>query len=190
MDGVLRLERGVLLGFVTVLGATVSAFSALAGLVISLTAGLAVCAMTALLPSEGVVPLGIRWSIVAVTGFVVSWILGSVAAWVVPLPQEVIIYLRLSGVAPIVFYAVAKDVDNREALLTWIEFAAVLVVTGVVRELLGKGTVFGYLPGGSWVIPADFFATPVGAFLVPAALILAARILHRRGAGSTSGGVS
>lgn len=44
-------------------------------------------------------------------------------------------------------------------------FTGALVVIGIIRELLGSGSLFG-LSIGSWFEPIGFFATPAGGFFV------------------------
>ena len=179
MDEVLRIERIVLLGLVTLLGATGTLFTALAGLAISATAALAVCGLDAVLRITAVESPTARWSLLISVGFIVSWLLAALAPLVVVVPDGAILFLRLAGVSPIVFYAVARKVSPREALIGWAQFGALLLTAGVVREAFGRGTVAGYLTPGGFVIPADFFASPMGAFLTVGAVVLGARIALR-----------
>ena len=179
MDGTIRTERVVLLGLVTLLGTTTTFTAALAGLVVSAVAGLMVCGVAYLLrPSERVTE-AVRWSVLVAVGFGVSWILGTLAPYVVPIPEAVLVYLRIAGIAPIVYFALARDITPREALFSWAEFGLLLLAAGAVREVFGRGTLLGNLVARDFTIPADFFAAPVGAFLVPAFVVLGVRLVHR-----------
>ncbi|TVR50936.1 MAG: hypothetical protein EA426_20490 [Spirochaetaceae bacterium] len=177
MDQALRIERVVLLGFVTLLGATASLATAIAGLAVSAGAALVVCAIAAILGVVGAVPPAGRWAALFAVGFGVSWALSSVAAYVVPIPSGALLILRLAGVAPIVYYAIADGVSVKESLVSWAQFGVLMIGIGVVREFFGRGTLFGFLPFGSFTIPAEFFGSPIGAFLVLATVVLGARII-------------
>ena len=59
-----------------------------------------------------------------------------------------------------------------DALGMGIGFTLALTVLGAVRELLGNGTVFGYLLLGEDVNPILLFIMPPGAFLALAAMII------------------
>ncbi|TVQ98725.1 MAG: hypothetical protein EA403_13855 [Spirochaetaceae bacterium] len=179
MDEVLRIERIVLLGLVTLLGATGTLLTALAGLTISAAAALAVCGVNAVVRiTAGESPFA-RWSLLISVGFIISWLLASLAPFVVVVPDGAILFLQLAGVSPIVFYAVAQKVSARDALIGWAQFGVLLLTAGVVREVFGRGTIAGYLAPGGFVIPADFFASPMGAFLVVGAVVLGARVAVR-----------
>lgn len=184
MDEVLRIERVVLLGLVTLLGATGTLFTALAGLTISAAAALAVCGVDAVLRMTAVESPAARWSLLISVGFIVSWLLAALAPFVVVLPDGALLFLRLAGVSPIVFYAVAREVSARDALVGWTQFGALLLIAGAVRELFGRGTLAGYLSPGGFVIPADFLASPMGAFLIVGTVVLGARLALRLVAGS------
>lgn len=183
MDGELRIERVVLLGLVTLLGATGTVFTALAGLVISAVAAMVVCGVDVVLRALTVETPAARWSLLISTGFIVSWLLTALAPFVVVLPDGAILFLRLTGISPIVFYAVAREVSAREALIGWAQFGVLLLIAGAVREVFGRGTIAGYLATGGFTIPADFFASPMGAFLVVGTVVLGARVAVRLVAG-------
>ena len=177
MDGTLRFEWVVLMGLVTLLGATGTFFSALAGLAISALAALAVCLVHLLLKVLAIESPGARWSLIISTGFLVSWILSGLATFLVVIPPGAILYLQLAGVSPIVFYGLVKDVSAREALLGWAQFGILLILVGSVREFFGRGTFAGYLTPVGFTIPADFFASPVGAFLIVGLVVLGSRLV-------------
>lgn len=195
MDGTIRTERVVLLGLITLLGTTNTFASALAGLVVSAVAALMVCGVAYLLRPSDRVTVPVRWSVLAAVGFGVSWILGTLTPYVAPVPEATVNYLRIAGISPIVYYAVARDVAPREALFSWAEFGGLLLAAGAVREVFGRGTLLGILVAPDFTIPADFFAAPMGAFLVPAFVVLGVRLVHRymarpTGAGDIEGGRS
>lgn len=182
MDGKIKTERVVLLGLVTILGATATVTAAAAALVISAAAALVVCGAGLLIRTSETVSEAMRWSVLVTVGFGVSWILGSVVSHVLVLPEGTPLFLKIAGVVPIVYYAVGRraadpEGASRHALGAWIVFGGVVLGTGVVREALGRGTIFGFLIVTGYAIPADFFASPVGAFLVPGAIVLGARLL-------------
>lgn len=187
MDGVLRTEKAVLLGLVTLLGTTTTLAGALAGLFISAAAAILVCGLNAVLPESENVPEWVRWSVMAVLGFSTSWLLTGLSAFLLPLTASQLIYLRIAGVSPLIFYAAARDVSPRSALFVWVDFAVVLLAAGAFRELLGRGTLWGNIPPWGYSIPADFMASPFGAFLVPATIVLAARILDQLVSNRTKG---
>ena len=179
MDQALRIERVVLLGFVTLLGATSDLATATAALAVSAGAAVVVCALAVILRGVETMPSAGRWAALFAVGFGVSWALSAVAAYIVPIGDAALIVLRLAGVAPIVYYAIANDVSVKESLVSWVQFGALMVGLGAIREFFGRGTLFGFLPFGNFTIPADFFAAPIGAFLVLATVVLGARIVVR-----------
>lgn len=184
MDGSIRTERVVLLGLVTLLGATVTVVTAVAALAISAAAALVVCGIGRILRPSEKVSDAVRWSVLLTVGFGISWILGPLASYVAPVPERAVLFLQLSGVAPIVYYGVARrdgagsDGDARvDSLRSWVLFGVILLGTGLVREVFGRGTILGYLIITGYAIPADFMGSPVGAFLMAGAIVLAARLL-------------
>ncbi len=184
MDGLLRTERVVLLALVTLLGSTLTLVAAAAALVITIAAALLVCGVALLLrPSERISET-VRWSILISVGFGVSWILGTLTPYVAPVPDRVVLYLQLAGVAPIVFIGVRTGTDKgdslpRDGVVTWAHFAIVLLAVGAFREIFGRGTLVGNLVLRDFTIPADFFAAPMGAFLVLGAIVLGTRVVSR-----------
>ena len=177
MDQSLRVERVVLLGMVTLLGATGDLATALAALVISAAAALVVYAAWALLRLSVSIPAAARWGALIAIGFAVSWALASVAPYLVPIRDGAMLFLRIAGLMPIVYYAAGDGASGRDVLVSWAQFAVLVAGAGAVREFFGRGTLLGYLPGGSFTIRAGFLASPVGAFLLIATVVLAARIV-------------
>lgn len=197
MDGKLRTERVVLLGLVIILGATGNVLTAAVALAISALAALLVCGVGRLVRTSETVTEFVRWSILFTVGFGVAWIAGSLASYLLPIPERAVLYLRIAGLSPIVYYAVARRGASpaegalRESLLSWVVFAVILLGTGLVREVFGRGTVLGFLIVTGWTIPADFLASPVGAFLVAGAIILGSRVfagVSSRTGATTEGG--
>lgn len=177
-DGTVRTERVVLLGLVTLLGATVTVITALTALVITIAAAVVVCGLATLLRASDRVSEAVRWALFLTVGFGVSWILGSLAVFLIPVSEKTLLFLQLAGVAPMVYYGAAAPGENRgEVLRSWALFALLLVGSGAFREVFGRGTFFGYLIPTGYAIPADFMASPVGAFLLAGTLVLGARLL-------------
>ncbi len=194
MDDKNKVEQVVLMGLVTVLGATVTVYTAVAALVVSAAAAIVVCGIGPFLRQTDTMTPAIRWSILIAVGFAVSWILGSIAPWILPIPERAQLFLRISGLMPIIFHADAARVSGTtdwktESLRSWIIFGMVVLATGLLREVLGRGTIAGFLLFSGWAIPADFFSSPVGAFIVPATVILLARV-YTSLQGERSGAVS
>lgn len=178
MDGVLRTERVVLLGLVTLLGATINVVAAVIALVVTIIAGLVVGGVGAIFRPGPVVPAGFRWAVLFVVGFGISWILGSLTPFVADVSQRTVFFVRLCGVAPIVFYVHSDETGVRESIVSWALFGILMVLTGTLREVFGNGTFLGYLVTPSFTIPADIFASPIGAFLVVSTYVLGARVIH------------
>lgn len=60
-------------------------------------------------------------------------------------------------------------------------FTFALVILGIIREMLGAGTVFGITVFGSWFDPAVLFIMPPGAFITLGFVIaLVQKLQHRR----------
>lgn len=177
MDQALRIERVVFLGMVTLLGATGDLATALAALVISAASGLIVYVAWALLRLSASIPPAARWAVLFTTGFAVSWSIASVAPSVLPIRDDALLFLRISGLMPIVYYAIGERVSGRDTLVSWVQFMVLLAAAGTIREFFGRGTLLGYLPRGSFAIRAGFLASPVGAFLLTATVVLGARIV-------------
>jgi hypothetical protein len=179
MEKAPRLERVVILGLLPLLGASSSAAAALAALLLTVVAAFVVFGMGFLLRLGKDLPGAMRWSILFSCGFGTAWLGSHVVSYLLPVPLSALLYLQLSGLTPIVYLAVGTGVSSRELGINWALFATALPAIGVLREFLGKGTLFGYLIAGNLAIPADFFASPVGAFLAVGALVFAARIASR-----------
>ena len=178
MDGVLRTEKAVLLGLIALLGTTGTLPGAVTGTAVAALAGLGVWLVGSLVKEDDKTSRWIRWIVLGTTGFAIAWLAAGLADLIMPLTAQQLLHIRLIGVLPIVYYSCAKNIQVRPLVFTWLDFAAVMLITGFVRELAGKGTVWSNLPPWGWAIPADFMAAPFGAFLVPAVLILAVRIVH------------
>ncbi|GAB6091400.1 hypothetical protein [Spirochaeta dissipatitropha] len=177
MDAEHQLEKAVLLGLITLAGSSSTAISAIAGIVVSAAAALVVCLLSLLLKLVDRDSKWLRWSLLLSAGFGTSWLLAGIIPYLLPLPSGTLIFLQIAGVSPIVFYGVAGKVSALESAGVWAYFGAAMIIAGIFRELLGRGTLFGYLPGGSYTIPADFMAGPIGAFLTAGTMVLAARIV-------------
>lgn len=177
MDAEHRFEKAVLLGLVTLAGSSSTLIAAIAGITVSAAAALIVCLLSLALKPLDRDSHWLRWSLLLSAGFGTSWLLAGIVPYLLPIPSGTRIFLQIAGVSPIVFYGVSGKVSARESAGVWAYFGAAMIASGIVRELLGRGTLFGYLPGGSYTIPADFMAGPIGAFLTAGTMILAARIV-------------
>lgn len=179
MDSVLRTERVALLGLLTLLGATTTLPTAVAAMVVSLAAAVAATALGRLTRVIPEIPEVVRWSLLIAVGFGVSWLLTELAPQVLPVRTGAIPYLRLAGIAPIVFLGEARETTVRDQLMSWFVYIAMLAKMGFFRELFGNGTIWGYLVTTGFIIPADFFVAPIGAFLLLGAAVLATRMAVR-----------
>ncbi len=179
MDGVLRTEKVVLLGLLTLLGATTTLPTAVAAMVISLGAALVAAVVGRLMRFIPEIPEAVRWSLLISVGFGVSWLLAELAPQVLPVRTGAMPYLRLAGIAPIVFLGEARETTMREQLLSWFVYIALLAKMGFFRELFGNGTIWGNLISTGFVIPADFLAAPIGAFLLLGTAVLTTRLAVR-----------
>lgn len=191
-DQSLRVERVVLLCMVTLLGATGDLATALAAFLISAACALVVYALWALLRLSASIPPAARWGVLFAMGFAASWALASVASYVLPVREGALLFLRIAGLMPIVYYATGDGASSRDVVVSWAQFAVLIAAAGAVREFFGRGTLLGYLPGGSFTIRAGFLASPVGAFLLIATVVFAARIvstvLGTQASGEAAGG--
>ncbi len=186
-DQSLRIERVALLGLVTLLGATGDLATALAALGISAASALVVYAAWALVRLAASIPAAARWAACFAVGFAVSWALASVVPYVVPIRDGAVLFLRIAGLMPIVYYAAGDGATGRDVIVSWVQFALLMAGAGVVREFFGRGALLGYLPAGSFTIRAGFLASPTGAFLLVATVVLAARIVSAARARQTPG---
>lgn len=175
-------EQAVVLGLLTVLGATGELWSAVAAAGTVLLAGLAVGLAERLgrgLPLIGAAWEGsVRWGVLTGVGFAVSWLCGATAPFVLPLPASVARWIQWSGLTPIVLVAAVRPV--RETVRLWGVFLCVMLLTAAIREGFGNGTLGGRLAPMGFVTPSSIFRTPVGAFLLAGAWVLAARCRMRR----------
>jgi electron transport complex protein RnfE len=58
-------------------------------------------------------------------------------------------------------------------------FCIALVIIGVIRELLGSGTVFGMHVMGSWYNPALIMILPPGAFILIGYLVAIVKVYNQ-----------
>ena len=175
-------EQAVVLGLLTVLGATGELWSAVAAAGTVLLAGLVVGLVECLgrgLPRIGAAWDGsVRWGVLTGAGFAVSWLCGAVAPFYVPLPESVARWIQWSGLTPIVLVAAARPARETVRLLG--VFLCVVLITAAIREGFGNGTLGGRLTPMGFITPSAIFRTPVGAFLLAGAWVLAARCRLRR----------
>ena len=171
-----RLELVVLLGFITLLGATSTLAGGLAALVITVVAGAFVFLTGQILRLGKAIPMAMKWAVLLSVGFGAGWIGSYIVFYVLPISSSLMLYLQLSGLTPLVYFAVGDSVSWRETGLNWLIFICLLPSIAALREFLGRGTLLGYIVGGNPAIPADFFAGPIGAFLVLGTLVIIARL--------------
>ena len=187
MDEALRTEKALLLGLVPILGATMTLPAAVAVLAAAAASALGVQAAAVLCRAVKLEGECCFWGILVSLGFLVSWVLSPLTVMLLPVAPQHVIYVSLAGVSPIVYYAQAEGSRGGETVRIWIIFAVLMLVLGSVRELAGMGSLFGYPLDGSMPIAASFLALPFGAFLLPALIILCARLAARRRNGKGGG---
>ncbi len=189
MDGKYKVEKVVLLGLIPLLGATATVPNAVAAVGVSLGAGLVVAIGAHIMGRMKNVPAMTWWMVLITLGFGASWMLTGAAITFLPLRSSAVIFLRLVGVSPIIFVGwqrnddeqseTADSMSRNEALHLWGLYLVTLLKLGVIREILGIGTFWGNLITPAFTTPADFFAGPIGAFLLLGASVLGIRFVAR-----------
>ena len=171
LDEQTAVERAVLLGLPTLLSATADLFTAVAAAGLSL-----ICMVAARLAALvfARLPYTIRWALVLAVSFSVAWGLAELLPLLLPLAERSLIFLKLAGVMPVIFYPSA-DQGRKHKVSVSALFLLFLPLFGLIREFLGRGTVFGYLATPGRVTPAGIFGSPFGAFLLAALLLLVSR---------------
>ena len=176
-----QTEKALLLGFIPLLGATANVYTALAATSIVMLATCFIGGWDFMLRRVQAQRIGysgsVRWMLVIVLAGVLSWFLGTIAPFAIPLATDDILLLQLSGVTPIVFLSVSAAHSRREVVQLQARFLFLMLVLAVIREILGQGTIAGFLVTG-YGTPAAVFQGPVGAFLLLGAVALFARWLH------------
>lgn len=178
MERMTNTERAILLGLIPLLGATTTLFAGLAAAAISLTVVLIVFLVDRGLRAAGVAGAlsGVRWALAAAAALSSSWLLSRVAPWLLPLPSGAGLALALVGATPIVFAPIAEGASLRSSTADIARYVGILLAISVVREYLGNGSIGGLLVPPHFVIPMGLFNGPIGAFALPATLVLAVRI--------------
>lgn len=189
MDGLYKVEKVTLLGLVTILGATTTVPNAVAAIGVSLGAGLVVALGALIMGRMKNVPAMTWWMVLITLGFGTSWVLTGAAITFLPLRSSAVMFLRLAGVSPIIFigwHRAQEDgqepvdqISRSEAFSLWGMYLITLLKFGVIREILGSGTFWGNLITPTFTTPADFFAGPIGAFLLLGAGALGVRLVAR-----------
>ncbi len=185
-----RVEQAVLLGLPVLLGATATLYAALAGAV-AVAAAAAIVAgvdrVAGMAPGMRTVWRGpLRWCPLVTVSFCVTWLVGTLAPFYVPLPSATVPFLQLAGLAPIAFVGARGTRPVGDAMVVVVAFLLLIPAAGALREGFGRGTVGGFLTPAGFTTPAAIVGTPVGAFLLAGACVLAARCLARDRAGRTT----
>ncbi len=179
MENKTHCERAVMLGLLTLLGATGTLYTAVAAAVTATAAMVAVGLADRILGGRSEMRTAwsgaARWGVLVTLSFAVTWTCAAVAPFTVPITDAAVTVLQLTGLTPIAFVALARPAAGREAASIGGTFLVLMLATGAVRELFGYGTLAGTLGPAGFTTPSALFRTPVGAFLIAGAIILAAR---------------
>ena len=187
-----RIETVMLLGLVPLLAATADFYTAVAATVIVVVVTLALGLWDRLLATIRAARFGyagvLRWLILGVLAGSLSWFLGSLAVFWVPLAPGDGLVLQVVGLTPLVFplAPAASGRDMRRRLGDVALFAVFMLGLGCVREAIGQGKLAGLLVTG-YVTPFAMFRTPVGAFLSLGLMVLLGRWFVARRADRSEG---
>ena len=179
MDNMLLPEKAVLLGLIPLLGATADSYTASGALFTAAAVSLLVYALN-LAAKKTTIPYSAKWALLAAAGFSAGWVLSGLIPFVLPVPDSSVFYFRLIGVSPVVYFAAGDNVSFSDAVQVNLIFLALLPVTGLIREILGNGTVFGYLVSSDFTIYSGIFAEPAGAFFIIGLYVVSARRVCRK----------
>lgn len=164
-----RTEKVLLLGFLPLLGATGELGTAVAAAIIGFVTAMTVWGVSRLVPEHhGEIA---HWSVLLAVGFSLAYLFSVVAGYVVPIPRSSSLYLYLIGATPLVYIGAAgrtaeteQPVRYRTQLL--LHYAILAPVFGIVRELLGRGTLLGTVIFPHGMIPVGILSTGTGALLL------------------------
>ncbi|MFW6006915.1 MAG: hypothetical protein ACOC4G_11455 [Bacillota bacterium] len=112
-----------------------------------------------------------NWLFLITIGFSLSYFLYLIIPAVFPYTKQFVnIYLLLTGLTPFV-YSGCRDENNwilfvKNKLL----FIVILFLTGIIRELLGYGTIYNYSIFSG--VPMEIVKGPIGAFVIVGGLSL------------------
>lgn len=174
-------ERAVLLGFVPLLGASGQLSVGLAALVTcSIVAVLTRLLNRATAPSIGD---AMRWPLLFAVGLAVAFVVFSLAGYVLPVSERILPYVLISGISPICYYGCATRVSGRELGVVLARFGVLILVFGVIREPLGRGTLAGFEVLGGGDVPMSLMSTSPGAFVLTGAVLVLFRALQMKAAG-------
>lgn len=178
------MEQSALLGAYPLLALTVTGYEAVAGLLVVLAAAL--LAGLASLWLRRIMPSSVVWlvNIAAAAGGALTTAL--LLPYLFPIPELSTRILAIAGVTPIAFVfcrprgaQTAADSGGTEqpaGTAVFASFAAFMIVTAILREVLGAGALFnaGVTPGGA--IPAGIMSTHAGGFLILALILFSVRV--------------
>jgi len=168
-----QIERVILLGFFPLVAATTSGWLALgAGIVILTILG---AVQGIVLVTQKLEP-SFRWALLLVISFSLSWLLSQVLPFILPVSQGSAMILLISGITPLVFRPGTKEFNVKSGLTDGLVFFGLLIFLGVVREYLGRGSMFGLLVPPYYVTPMGLFNQPIGGFTLLGTLVLFSRI--------------
>jgi hypothetical protein len=173
-----RIERVILLGFFPLLASTTTGWLALgAGIIILTSVGLVFFTNMLVTRFTNKLDDSYRWAILLVGAFVVSWLLSQAIPFLLPTPRGMQTILLLSGMTPFVFRPGIAQFNPKAEVKEGILLLGLLLGLGLLREYLGRATMFGYLLPPYYVTPLGLFAEPLGGFALLATLVLGSRLI-------------
>ncbi len=177
------LERSVLLGLIPLLGLTSGLFAAVAGIFSVAACSLVLWIVDRAVRRRAAVEQGyaggVRWTLLGVMGFALSWWMGMLTPFLLPLAEREVTILMLAGLTPLVFHAAVTAGRGKASPLPYIHFVVLMLIMGIVREVLGRGTLAGFVVFG-YVTPSAMFQGPFGAFLILGVVVLLVRVRSLR----------
>ena len=174
------MEKAIILGIIPLIGLTTGAYTALAGMINFTVLFFAVFFLSWVLKT---IHQYLYWLILTAAAYAVGLFMTELIYYVLPVKEGARYFLQLAGLMPIIFYPAVNTEEGhslKKSLGVHIYFLAVLLVMGVVRELLGNGTLFNYGITSSFTIFAGVFSKPAGAIFLLGLMVLGARIWDQR----------
>lgn len=172
------VEQVLLLAFLPVLGATGQFGTALAAAVTGSIAAITVAGSATFIPGQ--YDRSVRWVILLAIGFGLSYLLTTLAVYLVPIPQRVRIYLYLTGATPLVYAGAGTYIKYKKLMGFLVRYIVIIIAFGFIRELLGSGSLFGTVVFADGFVPVGLFAGSSGALFLWASLAYISNIMSRR----------
>ena len=181
------LERAMLLGAYPILALTLTGYHALAGIIVVLVAALLATGVWVWLRS--LLPQAIAWLSVVAVGAAGGMAGALLLPYALPLSHSTSVLLAIAAITPIAFVMCrGGDSDETSAktnLSVLLAFVGIMLLAGVIREILGEGTLLGFVLTPNGAIPAGIMATPVGGFLFLGTAFVLLRVSERRKSAAT-----